>query len=58
MKLSRPVSVVVTLLLLLVSIHIWRVRKDGGIYIPNEERGLRTLTPRDDDAAPLAAAEE
>jgi quinol-cytochrome oxidoreductase complex cytochrome b subunit len=28
-----------------LAIHIWRVRKDGGIYIPEEERrrGLRTF---------------
>jgi len=24
-----------------IAIHIWRVRKDGGIYIPPEERGRR-----------------
>ena len=22
----------------LISVHIWRVRKDGGIYIPEDER--------------------
>lgn len=40
------VAILPAALLLLVSVHIWRVRKDGGIYIPEEERGETTVMPK------------
>ncbi len=39
------VAVLPAVLLLLISVHVWRVRKDGGIYIPEHERGVTTLEP-------------
>jgi quinol-cytochrome oxidoreductase complex cytochrome b subunit len=37
------VAVLPAALLMLISVHIWRVRKDGGIYIPEDERGETTV---------------
>jgi cytochrome b-561 len=46
----------------LVAVHIWRVRKDGGIYIPPEERThvVRPvqLVPAPDAPAEAATAAE
>jgi hypothetical protein len=28
-----------------VAVHVWRVRKDGGIYIPPEERAQAVRPP-------------
>lgn len=42
------VAILPAALMLLVSVHIWRVRKDGGIYIPEEERGDTTIEPEED----------
>ena len=52
------VAVLPAALLILISVHIWRVRKDGGIYIPSEERDARTLELVDDEEPPASAAEE
>ena len=43
------VAILPAALMLLVSVHIWRVRKDGGIYIPEEERGETTIVSEEDN---------
>lgn len=36
------------LTIVLISVHIWRVRKDGGVYIPEDERPAVIATVTDD----------
>ncbi len=44
------VAILPAALLMLISVHVWRVRKDGGIYIPDEERGETTVGAEADAA--------
>jgi quinol-cytochrome oxidoreductase complex cytochrome b subunit len=39
------VAILPAALLMLISVHIWRVRKDGGIYIPEQERAETKVVP-------------
>jgi quinol-cytochrome oxidoreductase complex cytochrome b subunit len=45
-------------LVLLLSVHIWRVRKDGGIYLgePGSETGDAVPPPPKSEPAPAVAA--
>jgi len=47
-------------LVLLLSVHIWRVRKDGGIYLgePGSEPGEALPAPPEADPVPALAAAE
>lgn len=36
-------TVLPAVMMLVIAVHVWRVRKDGGIYIPEDERGITDL---------------
>lgn len=36
-------TVLPAVMLVVIAVHVWRVRKDGGIYIPEDERNLSDL---------------
>jgi quinol-cytochrome oxidoreductase complex cytochrome b subunit len=36
-------TVLPAVMLIIIAVHVWRVRKDGGIYIPEDERGISDL---------------
>jgi quinol-cytochrome oxidoreductase complex cytochrome b subunit len=41
-------TVLPAVMLLVIAVHVWRVRKDGGIYIPEDERNLTDLEPEEE----------
>jgi quinol-cytochrome oxidoreductase complex cytochrome b subunit len=42
-------TVLPAVMLMIIAVHVWRVRKDGGIYIPEDERDLADLEPGKED---------
>jgi quinol-cytochrome oxidoreductase complex cytochrome b subunit len=41
-------TVLPAVMMMVICVHVWRVRKDGGIYIPEDERGISDLPPGED----------
>jgi quinol-cytochrome oxidoreductase complex cytochrome b subunit len=42
-------TVLPAVMLMIIAVHVWRVRKDGGIYIPEDERGISDLPPGEEE---------
>lgn len=42
-------TVLPAVMLIIIAVHVWRVRKDGGIYIPEDERNLTDLPSVEED---------